>query len=279
MHSAAMPLAHEMPRACRLSWSPGGCPATFTGAAGTSSAKRSRKKRAPYDSSGRPGRYSFGASNEPPGEVSKIAYQSWTPCRARLSARPSANASTNKNAANAGGERSARAARGAASAPAASVQAETAASGDTRGSQAMTNGGSAVPSLPVAALIDSPATTVAAAPKVTIRETSHAGGEKPPTGWDARCMTARMGLGALLLAAAVAGCGSESVHELPPAAEPPQSPPITAQPAGRVTPVGSQPEGVAAAGGRVAVGLRGPGVLAVVGGGGGPRGRRGPPPH
>ena len=48
--------------------------------------------------------------------------------------------------------------------------------------------------------------------------------------------------------------------------KPPQSPPITAQPAGRVTPVGSQPEGVAAAGGRVAVALRHPDELAIVDG-------------
>jgi DNA-binding beta-propeller fold protein YncE len=77
-------------------------------------------------------------------------------------------------------------------------------------------------------------------------------------------MTARMALAALLLA--IAGCGSETVHELPPAAEPPQSPPLTAQPAGRVTPVGSQPEGVAVAGGRVAVALREPDRLAIVDG-------------
>src|SRR6185312_14886000 len=211
---------------------------------------------------------SFGASNEPPGEVSKIAYQSWTPCRARLRPRPSASPSPNRNAANAAG-RSARAARGATSAPAASVTPDRAARGDTRGDHAMTNGGRSVPSLPVAALIESPATTVAAAPKVTIRETSGAADQNAERGWDARCMTARIALAMTVLAVLAAGCGSESVHQLPPAAEPPQSPPATAQPAGRVTAVGSQPEGVVAARGRVAVALRNPDRLAIVDGGSG----------
>jgi DNA-binding beta-propeller fold protein YncE len=78
-------------------------------------------------------------------------------------------------------------------------------------------------------------------------------------------MTARIAL-AVLLAALFAGCGSETVHQLPPAAEPPQSPPLTAQPAGRVTKVGNQPEGVAVdpLSGRVAVALRDPSQLALV---------------
>jgi DNA-binding beta-propeller fold protein YncE len=50
----------------------------------------------------------------------------------------------------------------------------------------------------------------------------------------------------LLAAVAVAGCGSESVHELPRAAEPARAPALSATPAGRVVVVGRAPEGVAA---------------------------------
>jgi DNA-binding beta-propeller fold protein YncE len=80
-------------------------------------------------------------------------------------------------------------------------------------------------------------------------------------------VTARIALPALL-AALLAGCGSETVHELPPAAEPPQSPPLAAPPAGRVTRVGSQPEGIAVdpSSGTVAVALREPARLAFVDG-------------
>jgi DNA-binding beta-propeller fold protein YncE len=57
---------------------------------------------------------------------------------------------------------------------------------------------------------------------------------------------------------ALAGCGSESVHELPPAAEPPRSPALTRPPAGVVThraAIGPQAGAVAAlhGGGRLAV--------------------------
>ena len=50
----------------------------------------------------------------------------------------------------------------------------------------------------------------------------------------------------LVAAAATSGCGSELVHELPPAAEPARSPALTATPAGRLVTVGSAPEGLAA---------------------------------
>ena len=73
-------------------------------------------------------------------------------------------------------------------------------------------------------------------------------------------------------AVALAGCGSsESVTDLPPAAEPDSSPPLTQRPAGRIVPVGNQPEGVVAdpVTGLVAVGLRDPGSLALVDGGSG----------
>jgi predicted small lipoprotein YifL len=68
------------------------------------------------------------------------------------------------------------------------------------------------------------------------------------------------------LLALLAGCGSAGADELPPAAEPASSPPATAQPDGRVVPVGFKPEGVVARDGVVAVGLRGPDELALVDG-------------
>ena len=76
--------------------------------------------------------------------------------------------------------------------------------------------------------------------------------------------------GAATIAALVAaGCGSTTfVGDLPPAAEPASSPPLEAQPAGRVVSVGNAPEGVAADPdtGLVAVGLREPDELALVDG-------------
>jgi DNA-binding beta-propeller fold protein YncE len=70
-------------------------------------------------------------------------------------------------------------------------------------------------------------------------------------------------IAAALLLLALAGCGSEAVGRYPPAAEPPVSPPLAAPPAGRVVPVGRQPEGVAVDSrtGVVAVALRGPAEL------------------
>ena len=71
-----------------------------------------------------------------------------------------------------------------------------------------------------------------------------------------------------LLIAVLSGCGSEPAHDLPPAAEPPTSPAIAAQPAGRVIKIGHGPEGVAAdpLTGRVAVALRRPARLAILDG-------------
>jgi DNA-binding beta-propeller fold protein YncE len=69
--------------------------------------------------------------------------------------------------------------------------------------------------------------------------------------------------------AALAGCGSVTdVHRLPPAAEPARSPPLSERPAGRVVPVGREPEGIVAdpVTGIVAVGLRDPSVLALLDG-------------
>lgn len=69
---------------------------------------------------------------------------------------------------------------------------------------------------------------------------------------------------AVLALTVVAGCGSS--EELPPAAEPPTSPPLQHPPAGRVVRVGSQPEGLVADSrtGLVAVALRNPDRLAMV---------------
>jgi DNA-binding beta-propeller fold protein YncE len=71
---------------------------------------------------------------------------------------------------------------------------------------------------------------------------------------------------ALWGAVAVAGCGSQEPSALPPAAEPPRAPSLTTPPAGRVTTVGSRPEGVVADGrsGLVAVALRRPARLVLV---------------
>jgi DNA-binding beta-propeller fold protein YncE len=73
----------------------------------------------------------------------------------------------------------------------------------------------------------------------------------------------------LLASCVLAGCGSASVRELPPAAEPPRSPPMTVPPAGRVVPVGAGPEGIAAdpRTGLVAVALGDPPRLALLDGG------------
>jgi DNA-binding beta-propeller fold protein YncE len=75
----------------------------------------------------------------------------------------------------------------------------------------------------------------------------------------------------LTIAAALAGCGSAEVRDLPPAAEPARAPVPTAPPAGRVVSVGPAPEAVVAdpATGRVAVGLRRASQLALVDGRGG----------
>jgi DNA-binding beta-propeller fold protein YncE len=74
-------------------------------------------------------------------------------------------------------------------------------------------------------------------------------------------------LAALALAAlTLGGCGSATVHELPPAAEPARSPQTTQPPAGRVVDVGPGPEGVAAdpRHAQFAVALRDPDQLALV---------------
>lgn len=83
---------------------------------------------------------------------------------------------------------------------------------------------------------------------------------------------------ALLMAPVLAGCGSST--ELPPPAEPGRSPPPSRPPAGRVTTVGTGPEGLVADAetGLVAVALRTPPALAVVEGASGVVVRRVPLP-
>lgn len=53
-------------------------------------------------------------------------------------------------------------------------------------------------------------------------------------------------LAAFLAAAALAGCGSAPVADLPPPAEPDVSPPLETRPAGRLLPIGDLPEGIVA---------------------------------
>jgi len=71
-----------------------------------------------------------------------------------------------------------------------------------------------------------------------------------------------------VLTAGVAGCGSASVHDLPPAAEPARSPPLTRTPVGQLISVGPGPEGLAAdpVSGHVLVALRDPAAVALVDG-------------
>lgn len=70
----------------------------------------------------------------------------------------------------------------------------------------------------------------------------------------------------LLAAVTLGGCGSASVHELPPAAEPARAPALEHRPAGRVIAVGPAPEGVAAdpRAAQFAVALRDPDQLALI---------------
>ena len=57
-------------------------------------------------------------------------------------------------------------------------------------------------------------------------------------------MRLRRSLSLAVALGALAGCGSQTVHELPPAAEPPRSPAAARVPAGTVTAIGNAPEGV-----------------------------------
>jgi predicted small lipoprotein YifL len=77
-------------------------------------------------------------------------------------------------------------------------------------------------------------------------------------------MRLRRSLSLAVALGALAGCGSASVDELPPAAEPPRSPAEARTPAGTVTAVGNGPEGVVADAATGVAALEGRRRLAVV---------------
>src|SRR3954471_13090576 len=95
---------------------------------------------------------------------------------------------------------------------------------------------------------------------MTIRETTVAAPIAGARACDAAAMRLGRSLSLAIALGALVGCGSESVHQLPPREGPPRSPAPAHAPAGTVTavgtaPVATQPGGVAAlAGGtRIAV--------------------------
>src|SRR4051794_14442683 len=113
-----------------------------------------------------------------------------------------------------------------------------------RGPQAITNGGVAVPSTRPERSTSSPVATTAAAsrdaPSSSRRSVTRA------TLWHpAPVRRATPSAAALAAAVALAGCGSATIHELPPAAEPAHAPALRIPPAGTVTPVGAGAEGLA----------------------------------
>src|SRR5215207_7531317 len=289
MHSAASRPGVSIANASMTSSSPGGWPAACTGSAGTSSAKRSSKKPGPYRSAVSAGRYSFGPSN-PSGSNTRDhpAVPSLVAPRASRRASVIAYAAT-ANAA--GGSVSSR---GATQTASPSSAAATNAHAVACGSQRPTNGGNGSPSSrPSRRASHSPTATVTAIAANPAAGTSRARVlielrdrrpqsprdrcRPPPPGPVARrrhrvvtaachprVMVSRAA--ALLLLALMAGCGSATPGELPPAAEPASSPPPAAVLGGRVVQVGFKPEGVVAdpTAGIFAVGVREPGELVLV---------------
>ena len=79
---------------------------------------------------------------------------------------------------------------------------------------------------------------------MTIRGTTFAPRNAGARAWDAAAMRLRRSLSLAVALGALAGCGSQTVHELPPAAEAPRSPAAARIPAGTVTAIGNAPEGV-----------------------------------
>jgi hypothetical protein len=146
----------------------------------------------------------------------------------------------------------------------------------------MTSGGVAVPSMRPPASMSSPAAsatphaTAIAVPLAVIRRRWSTGGSRTITERERDGATSafRKPHAATLIAVRVpvsltallvlAGCGSRSVAELPPAAEPARAPALDAAPAGRIVAVGREPEGLAALPGRVAVGVREPAQLVLL---------------
>src|SRR3954469_1375814 len=198
---------------------------------------------------GRPGRYSFTAS--PPRRRSNTALQPSVPRRATLSARPSASARHQTAMTNAPGGRSSS--RGAATQPAARTATETPASGWSFGAQSATNGGVATPrrSRPSA----SPIATTAIAATMTIRRTTVSDGRSRAPRCHARkryvaegaCIMGRArpapAGGVRVPAPRPGGWGPAPAGELPAVAEPPPSPPLTADPAGTAVARAAPPGG------------------------------------
>src|SRR3954452_14352813 len=112
-----------------------------------------------------------------------------------------------------------------------------------RGPQAITNGGVAVPSTRPERSTSSPVATTAAAsrdaPSSSRRSVTRA------TLWHPAPVRRATPSAALAAAVALAGCGSATIHELPPAAEPAHAPALRIPPAGTVTPVGAGAQGLA----------------------------------
>src|SRR3954451_4225552 len=92
--------------------------------------------------------------------------------------------------------------------------------------------------------MSAPATTVAAAAKMTIRGTTLAARIAGTRAWDAAAMRLRRCLSLAGALGALAGCGSQTARGLPPAAGPPRSPAATRMPAGTITAIGDAPEAV-----------------------------------
>jgi hypothetical protein len=93
--------------------------------------------------------------------------------------------------------------------------------------------------------MSTPATTVAATAKMTIRGTMLAARNVGTRAWDAAAMRLSRSLSLAVALGALGGCGSQTADELPPAAGPPRSPAATRSPAGTVTAIGNAPEAVA----------------------------------
>jgi hypothetical protein len=99
----------------------------------------------------------------------------------------------------------------------------------------MTKGGVAVPRPPCKWRMSRPAATVAAAANMTIRGMTARTPVGASSGCDAAAMRLRRSLSLAIALGALAGCGSQAARDLPPAAGPPPSPPLTRAPAGVVT--------------------------------------------
>jgi hypothetical protein len=91
--------------------------------------------------------------------------------------------------------------------------------------------------------MSTPATTVAAATKMTIRGTTARIRGAAAGAWEAAAKRLGAALSLAVTLGAVGGCGSIPAERLPPAAAPPRSPPLTRTPAGTVTPLSDTARG------------------------------------